>query len=268
MKCRYDKAAEDYIRADGEPCRTDDDGDPTKHCTARRTCSVHIGRGELTCPRCIGRTRADLAWIVNLAALMPTAALAGGVNSEAANLAGPAADPEAWSWRKIAAKQGRAWHVSLVEDDDDEHPYLVLGRWDLMLREDYDHPSDVPVTIANAADYLGRILHIVANDPEQDWALLSKEIRRCRNHLESVLQNGREVERGAPCPTCTSEETGVGPRLVRQYGHWCDSESCERLHYGDESDDRWVCPRDREHWWFHQDYERWIEERRGGRMGA
>ena len=260
--CRFDKAVEEYRTTDGEPCLTDEYGDPTRHCTARRTCSVHIGPDELTCPRCIGRTRADLSWIVNLSALMATAALSAGVDSEAANLAGPAADPEAWSWRKIAARQGRAWHLSLVEDDDEHHPYLVLGRWDLMLREDYEHPSDKAVTIANAASYLSRQLHRLANDPDQDYGQFAREIRKCRDHLEAVLATSRRVQRGAPCPECTTKDTGVGPRLVRRFGHWCNDEDCDRLHYDDDSGDIWVCPRDRDHWWSHEDYSRWIEERR------
>lgn len=131
--CRYDKAAEDYLRADGTACRHDDYGDPTRHCTARRTCAQHIGEDELTCARCVGRTRADLRQILSLAPLMLPVALGAGVDSEAANLAGPAADVEAWTWRKVAARQGHAWHVSLIEDDDERHPYSVLTRWELSL---------------------------------------------------------------------------------------------------------------------------------------
>lgn len=275
MTCRWNDEARDYL-VDGQPCRVDNYGDPTKHCTARPTCSVHIGRDELTCPRCIARTRANLRRIPTLAALVVPVAVASGVNSEAANLAGPAADPEAWTWRKVAARQGRSWHLSLIEDDDEQHPYSVLGRWDMMIREDYDHPSGRPVTITNAADYLDRQLARIANDPGQDWPLFAAEIRRCRRHLEQVIALTARPERGAPCPDCTSEETGVGPRLVRKFPHWCDDPECEQVHYDqrwdrdmqtfvpDHSGDVWQCPRDREHVWSHEDYTRWIEERRAG----
>lgn len=259
--CKWDREAEDYLN-DGEPCRTDDYGDPTKHCTARRTCAVHIGRDELTCARCIGRVRANLKRLPMLAALMMPVALGAGVNSEAANLAGPAADPEAWMWRKIAARQGGPWHLSLIEDDDERHPYTVLGRWDMMIREDYDQPSDVPVTIANAAAYLNRQLGRIAQDPEQDFTLLAREIRKSVQHLEAVMADGEPRERGVPCPECTSEETGVGPRLVRQYAHWCDDPECCRLHYDTDDEDRWVCPRDQAHAWTHEDYTRRLEERK------
>src|SRR5690348_9354345 len=104
MSCRWDNEAGDYLD-DGEPCRRDEYGDPTKHCTARRTCAQHVGAGELTCARCIGRVRSTLRRIPALAALMPVVALEGGVNSEAASLAGPAADPEAWMWRRVAQRK-------------------------------------------------------------------------------------------------------------------------------------------------------------------
>lgn len=264
-RCRYDRDRGDYL-VDGDPCRVDEYGDPTHHCTATRTCANHVGEGELTCARCIGRARANLRRIPVVSRLMMLVALEDGVDSEAANLAGPAADPEAWSWRKIAARQGRAWHLSLVEDDDEEHPYLVLGRWDLMLREDYGHPSDDPLTIPSAAAYIERQLGRVAQDDGQDFPLLAREIRKCRNHLERVLRTAMMKQRGAPCPDCTTEETGVGPRLVREYGHWCEDPDCEKLHYTDDSADRWVCPRNRDHWWMHEDYDRWIEERHNARV--
>lgn len=272
MTCRYDRDAEDYLD-DGEPCRRDSYGDPTHHCTARRTCAQHVGKGELTCARCIGRTRTDLRRILDVAALMPEEAIETGVNSEAANLAGPAADPEAWTWRKVAARQGRAWHLSLVEDDDEQHPYLVLGRWDLMIREDYAQPSDKPVTIGNAWAYLDARLGKIAQDPEQDFPLFAREIRKCRTHLENVLRDSQAPERGEPCPECAKD--GKVIRLQREYGHWCTDGLCEQqFHYAtildgetgeskpDTSGDWWVCPRDREHAWTHKDYEAWVEERR------
>ena len=275
MTCRWDREANDYM-TDGEPCRTDEYGDPTKHCTARRTCSVHIGRDELTCPRCIGRVRANLRRITPLAALMLPVAITAGVNSEAAVLAGPAANPEAWSWRKVAARQGGSWHMSLIEDDDELHPYSVLTRWQLMIAEDYGHDLPERLSIAGAADYLDRNLARIANDPEQDLPLLAAELRRCRQHLEAVVSVAARKERGAPCPECVANEDGA-PRLVREYGHWCDDPDCERqFHHTtvrdprtgedvpDTTADRWVCPRNRDHWWSHEDYAKWIEERRKG----
>jgi hypothetical protein len=258
-RCRWDHAQGVYLH-DGEPCRTDEYGDPTVHCTARRSCANHVGRGELTCARCIARTRADLGRIVALEPLLTTAALAAGVNSEAANLAGPATDAEAWSWHKVSAKQGRYWHASLIEDDDEHHPYAVLTRWEFMLREDYEQPRSDETSTCRARAYLDLVLHRLAQDHAQDWTLFAREIRACREHLEAVLGNSLKPETGAPCPDCKAAGHVVPMR--REYPHWCEADDCERFHYADESYDRWVCPRDRDHWRTHEDYSRWVEERR------
>lgn len=258
MSCKWDREAGDYL-VDGEPCRVDDYGDPTKHCTARRTCSVHIGRDELTCPRCIGRTRADIRWIVNLAALMPTEALSRGVNSEPANLAGPAGDPLVNSWRRIDIS--RATGAPIGDGIEETAPTEVLGTWQWMLSEDYDHELPDRITLATAAAYLDRNLSSVANDPEQDWPLMAREIRRCRSHLEAALHNSRAPERGAPCPECAGDDVFV--RLVRQYAHYCDDPDCERFNYTTDDSDVWRCPRNPRHEWDLESYSRWVEERRG-----
>jgi hypothetical protein len=185
-----------------------------------------------------------------------------GVNSEAANLAGPSVDPEAWSWRKAAARGGGAWHVSLIEDDDEHHPHRVLGTWARMLTEDYDHPMPFAASLSWCGAYLDRTLHRLAHDDGQDFPLLSRELRKCRQHLESVIHNDDRPDRGAPCPECTSEETGVGPRLRREWSHWCEDPDCERIHDASDERDVWRCPKNREHVWEHGAYENWIEDRR------
>jgi len=275
--CRWDRDREEYLR-DDEPCKVDDYGDPTRHCTARRSCANHVGVAELTCARCVGRTRAYVRRIVALAPLMVVQALDVGVDSEAANLAGPACDTESWSWHKIAARQGAIWHVSLIEDDDDHHPYTVLSRWEFMLREDYDQPRATATSITSAGDYLDRVLPRLAQDDEQDFPLFAREMRQCRNHLESVLRNSATPEVGAPCPTC--REDGRVVRMAREYGHYCDDPECDRINYStlldhdtledvpDTHGDRWVCPRNRAHWRSHEDYVRWIEERTTARQSV
>lgn len=219
------------------------------HCTARKSCSWHVEVGQLTCGRCLGKVRAELHKIADLAALMPVAALGAGVDSEAANLAGPAADAEAWSWRKAAALAGGPWHLSLIEDDDEHHPLRVTQTWARMIAEDYGHEPEVS-TVTTCVDYLDRMLTRIAHDDGQDFPLLMSELRHCRQHLEVAIRNGEQIDRGAPCPECTSPSTGVGPRLVR---HWAATVS--------ETWDEWRCPRVREHRWAHEDYVRWIETR-------
>ena len=261
MSCRYDREAKQYFREDGMACVTDDYGDPTRHCTAKRTCSQHIAHGELTCARCLGRTRNDLRQIVNLTALMlPEAVARGSVNTEVANLAGPSADPLVESWRRI--NRAKATGSTIGDGADETDPTAVLGIWQAMLSEDYDHELPDRITLGTASGYLERNLHVIAQDPEQDFPLLARELRSCRAHLETALRNDRSSERGAPCPDCTSPESGVGPRLVRQYAHWCEDEDCDRMHYADDSADEWVCPRNRDHRWDHESYVRWVETRR------
>lgn len=234
-----------------------------QHCQAKKSCTWHVDESEVTCGRCLATTRRYLRGIVGLSALMPVAAMTddNGVNSEAANLAGPAVDPEAWSWRKAAARQGVAWHVSLVEEDDEHHPLRVLGTWERMIREDYDHPTDATLTIAAAANYLDRQLHRIAQDEEQDFPLLTAELRKCYQHLESVLQNDTRPDRGAFCPTCKVEGKAL-VRLTRHHGHWCTDPECERIHFADDSGDVWRCPKDITHWWTQEGYAELLRERR------
>jgi hypothetical protein len=232
-----------------------------RHCTATKNCTWHIAEGELTCGRCINKARIDLRWVGQLAALLLPAAITDGLGSEAANLSGPSADPEAWSWRKVAALRAGA-DVELLEDDDEHHPHRVTGTWARMLTEDYGHDMPEQASLSWCVAYLDRTLARVAHDDEQDFPLLARELKKCRQHLEAVLHNDRKPERGAPCPECTSEANGVGPRLRRRFGHWCDDEGCERMHYDDDSEDVWRCPRNPAHEWTHEAYTRYVEDRR------
>lgn len=275
--CRYSRDAGDYLNPDGQPCIVDEYGDPTHHCTARTSCSVHIGRGEQTCPRCIARARADLRRIPVLAAFVQPVAIVSGIDSAAADLAAGAADPRAWTERQIAMRSHLdtwATHGRITDEQrlharqgmaesDDRHPLNILGRWELMLRDEYDHPTHRRIYVATAADYLDQQLARLAQDPDQDFGQFATEMRKCRRHLETVTSLALERERGAPCPDCTSDDAGLGPRLVRHYAHWCDDPDCDRIHYDDDRADVWICPRNPAHRWDHADYERWIEERKG-----
>jgi hypothetical protein len=264
MSCKWDRETSDYL-IDGQPCRRDSYGDPTNHCTARRTCSQHVGTNEQTCARCVARTRQDIRFIREWSALLGVAALADGVNSQAANLAGPAADVEAWSWRKITAKQGGPWHLSLIEDDDDWHPFTVTTRWHWMVSGAYQHQLPEVLTIVNSAEYLERHLNKIAQDGTDegpDFREMAGELKKCRNHIQNVLHDSSARPKGVPCPTCVDEGKPPG-RLEREYSHWCTSEDCERFHVASDEADVWTCPRNRAHSWSHTDYSRWLEERKG-----
>lgn len=268
--CKWDRDAKDYLR-NGEPCRYDDEGDPTYHCTARRTCSQHIGYREQTCARCLGRARQAIRKIRQHAPLLETAAILAGVNSEAAWLSGPAADYGVFSARRNIDRQWLMANIpernleramaAYLEDDDDWHPYTVLTRWEFMLREDYDDPRETPTSIESAAEYLDRNLNRAAQDEAQDFALMRRELETCWNHMQTPLAIKPWVEKGAPCPDC---QPGAYVRLVHERGHWCTDAECTKLHYLDDSGDRWVCPRNGAHAWTEKAYRDYIEERRVG----
>lgn len=272
MTCRWDREADDYLTHDGEPCRYDDDGDPTYHCTARRTCSQHVGYRELTCARCLGRARQTIRKIRQHAPLLEAAALLAGVDSEAAYLAGPAADygvfsarrnlDRRWLMANIPERNLARAMAAYLEDDDSFHPYAVLTRWEAMLREDYGDPRTTPTSVESAAEYLDRHLNRIAQDEEQDFPLLRRELETCWNHMQTPLAIKPWIEKGAPCPECTAD--GHFVRLAHERGHWCWDETCERVHYLDDSGDRWVCPRNAAHAWTEKAYRDYIEERHAG----
>lgn len=268
--CRWDRDAEDYL-IDGEPCRTDDYGDPTRHCKARRTCSQHIGRDELTCARCIGRTRNDVRQLSPLAALMWNVAIGGGdVTTDAAMYAGPAANMDEYAENREAAihqldasaKRGlisqRVYLKELgrIVNDDESHPANVLGVWCRMWAENYGLTMPNTASLTECIAFVEANLHRVAQDEDQDFPLFAREVSSCRSAMEFALRNSHAAERGAPCPTCSTP----APRLRRDYGHWCDAEDCEQIHYSDDSGDRWICPRNRDHWWSEEDYRRWVAD--------
>lgn len=254
-----------------------------RHCSARKSCTWHVAEGELTCGRCIASARRDLRWLTPLASLMPTAAEAEGVASEAANLAGPVARYDTFSARRRIAKRwieahlpAHRWEDALVllDDDDEHHPASVVTRWHMMLAEDYDHALPERLTLAGSSGYLDRNLHRIAHDDEQDFPLLARELRKTRQHLESVLHNDSRPERGAPCYVCADAGVRPAPRLKLERGHWCTDEECQKMHYSvrfdsdteqvvpDLDGDMWVCPRNpSEHKWTEVQYRGWVEER-------
>lgn len=263
-------------------------GCPEDHCQLDGRCAQHVEHeaGIYTCPRCIGRVRRQVGEIHDLYALAeldverrradlgPLLEQAGesGVESEAFNLIGPAADPGQWAERRrrlVQADDGRGWcawprHEGLSEDDP-HHPYAVLGRWDMSCRESYGPETDLLITVSRSVDYLtGELLDRFAHTQEfEDFA---REISECLSHMQAVLHDSREPEKGAPCPSCPA---GSKPRLVKHYAKHLKlkrSEVCSAItcHCGDDQsghcricaghDDTWHCPSDTEHWWSDADY--------------
>lgn len=256
-----------YVQPDGEPC----DLPRSAHCTARKTCANHLGWGELTCARCLGRTRMDLKAIVQRAPELISEALTAGVHSEAFMLAMPGANYEKFSARRLIDKQWLFDHVPdqklekalkvFLPDDDERHPFNVLTRAAWLIVRLYDLAEPDVWTITNAADVIDRELGRLAQDEAGNFAGLSRELRKCRTHLENVLRDSQAPERGAPCPECATERQVV--RLVREYPHWCtDPECTQQFHFTTDDADVWVCPRNPDHWWTQQGYADYLRDRK------
>lgn len=274
MTCRWDRDAKKHLTREHltecvtvackgcRPCTHDEDGNPARHCRARNRCTSHLGWDDHTCPECVGKIRGYLNRVVDLLALMPREATQRGVDSEPANLAGPHADYVTASWRLINADRAG----ESVDELDMRDPYTCLTMHERMIREDLGHDETTLVspTISEAVSYLGWVLTDLARDEEQveTLAALLGDAAVLVGHLETALRDSRTPERGIPCPECTSEEAGVGPRLVRHHGHWCTKDDCRQVHYLDDSGDVWRCPKDFEHEWTHADYEARLVERR------
>lgn len=206
-----------------------------RHC---RCCGIeHVtvdGRGtDETCATCIGATRDDLTEIVRLSGRLMPEAIVKGVNSEAANLAGPAADPEAYQHRVMSGIAGRTPEVFDAADTA-MHPLFVLATWEDAAREHHQHPTRDLANVSSARAYLAQHLSRLAQDGDFAFEELAGDLRRCRAHLEDVLSEGERDERGAPCISCGRA------RLVKSYGE-------------DHGDDRWTCPRCKQ-WWSEADY--------------
>lgn len=260
------------------------------HCTASRNCSWHLQPGELTCGRCVGDVRRNLRWIGDLMALVFVQALADGVESQAANLAGPTADARDWRAFGLAQRhritallladqitEARATKaLEAMEADDEHHPERVSTTWALMIAEDYGHALPERLTLSWSLAYLERQLHRIANDDEQDFGLLKREVKKCRQHLEAVLHNDDQRDRGAPCPECVAAMQKVREDLEAREvpkEEWprLKAPCLERIYALAQPHDRydtWRCPKVREHEWSHHAYVAYVEDRRRGRMGA
>lgn len=171
---------------------------------------VHLGFGENTCPTCVGKCRADLRTIVELAACLPAEAEVRGVHSEAASLNGPYTDPEQLAWKRAAkAKRDDVLISDLMGHpdwaDDEHHPAAVLKRFVLSLEEDYADPYDRGDDLASLTDWLDSRLHRVANDVGQDFGQFKREVGRVVRHMEAVLHDSPMGDRAnVGCFDCGS----------------------------------------------------------------
>src|SRR5687768_10612164 len=208
-------------------------------CTERHCRVCGRAHADGTCAECMDETRSTLREIADLCNALPTEAAHRGIESEALMLLGPVADPEARGHVEAAYLSGRlpeGWieaahgkDCPLLTNDactgcagGELHPMIVLGGWDAIWRDalEHDEPSE-RLTVTAAVDYLDRTMTYMGGYEHVPFEDFARDLRRCRGHLEAVLHDGEQVERGAPCWSCKRALVHVwGPRVI---------------------DDRWVC---------------------------
>lgn len=218
---------------------------PDDHCAMGGRCPNHVrhAAGLVTCPGCISKARRTIRRIVEHYTLgMRLEAIAAGVDSEAFNLIGPAASPEQLDGRD----QVRGW-CDYPPSADPHHPYAVLGRWDLALREDYGPQTDLFITVTSAADYLDSLLDR-GFPHEREFEEFVRDLNRCLHHLDDVAHDSREPEKGAPCKSCREAGDTDPPKLRKRYAEG-----------DDPGKDTWHCPSDPAHWWDDESYRKWVD---------
>jgi hypothetical protein len=186
-----------------------------RRCRVCRHTQVTVdGRGtDHTCATCLGEVRTNLTAIWTYSAQLLGEAIVRGIQSQAAVLAGPSADPETWNRRAILVAKAAAYadaHTpaaaalkALIEDNLDEpHPGWVLHLWELTIRNHLNQPTDKPRTISDARAYIHGHLTRLAHDPDFPFDELARALDHCRKHVEGVLHDGEQIERGAPCQRC------------------------------------------------------------------
>ena len=227
MTCRY--VARDQPRI---LVGRHNEGCPGDECAGCQPCTethcrvCKVAHHEHACPDCLDETRESLSEIQRLVESLALEAVVKGVDSEAMNLNGPAADWEALGHVTASVAAGRL-PVDWIETADHElHPLIVLGGWESVYREAFEHDDTDVQTVVGAAGYLDRNLGYASTWPHVPFEDFARDLRRCRSHLERVLHDGEQRDTGAPCMDCRIP-------LVREWG---------RL----PTTDGWRCPRCKE----------------------
>lgn len=188
------------------------------HC---RICGVTHHEG--TCAECMAETREALHEIARMCGALPEEVESRGTEGEAMFLLGPVADPEAHGHMEASVAAGRVSPDYLADAIGETHPVWVLGTWSMVWRDALDHDTAELVTIPEAVDYLDRTMTYMGGYEHVPFEDFARDLRRCRAHMEAVLHDGEQHDRGAPCMTC-------GTPLERVWG-------------SDTKADGWTCPR-------------------------
>lgn len=189
------------------------------HC---RVCGMAHGLGA--CAECLAAIRADLHEIARMCDSLPEEVEHRGIDGEAMMLLAPAADPEAIGHVQASIACGRLPADYLESANHEKHPLFVLGSWDGVWRDalEHDEPNQ-RLTLMVAVDYLDRTMSYMGGFEHVPFEDFARDLRQCVAHMESVLHDGEQIDRGAPCMTCKIP-------LVRVWGK-------------DVTADGWRCPR-------------------------
>lgn len=157
-----------------------------------RVCGIEHAAGA--CASCVGAVRDDLAAILTMCGALPTEVEHRGVESEALNLLGPVADPEARGHLEASVAAGRVPAEYL--EAGTETPLWTIGTWAMVYRDAFEHDEPIgAVDLATEAGYLGRNLTHAADWPHVPFEDMAKDLRRCVSRLEAVLHDSERGER-------------------------------------------------------------------------
>lgn len=192
------------------------------HC---RVCNRAHATG--TCAECLAETRENLRGIGELCNALPAEVRNRGVEGEAMMLLGPAADPEARGHLEASVLAGRVPADYLDRADGELHPLFVLGTWDMVIRDAFEHDEpNERLTVASAIAYLDMQLTYASGYEHVPFEDFARDLRRCVAHLESVLHDQGQGDRAnVGCFECG----GDLERLLGKHG-FDDFWTCRRCH--------------------------------------
>jgi hypothetical protein len=175
----------------------------------------------------MAKVRDNLAELVRLCGFpLLEEVLRKGQNMEALMMAAPATDPERWGYTEASVHAGRLPEGWMEDPRGETHPLFVLGSWDMVFRDalEHDEPAE-RLTVATAAEYIGRQLTYMATYPHVPFEDFATALHDCRAHMEQVLADGVQVDKGAPCMSCNAI-------LERTWGETAvtDGWKCPRCH--------------------------------------